>query len=96
MPQGLMGGSPLENDSDQVALLDHSQYARDHDRNAATTRLLLSKNRHGPSAIIPVRWDYRSLRLREIEPTPSGEAASIRLVEDDRGEAWEPEPGSAA
>jgi hypothetical protein len=37
-PQGLMGGSPLENDSDQVLLLDHSQYERDYERNTATTR----------------------------------------------------------
>ena len=92
MPQGLMGGSPLENDSDQVILLDHSQYVRDHERNTATTRLLLSKNRHGPSAIIPVRWDYRSLRLREISTSDTG---SPFVAEADRGEAWEPE-GSAA
>jgi replicative DNA helicase len=98
-PQGLMGGSPLENDSDQVALLDHSEYTRDHERNTATTRLLLSKNRHGPSAIIPVKWDYRSLRLRQI----GGESTArpIQLVSDEdvpdnRGEAWEPEGGSAA
>ena len=99
-PQGLMGGSPLENDSDQVLLLDHSQYERDHGMNTATTRALLSKNRHGPQAIIPVRWDYRSLRLREIGTTASSPATTptIRLLDDpdDRGEAWEPQDGSAA
>jgi KaiC/GvpD/RAD55 family RecA-like ATPase len=65
-PQGLMGGSSLENDSDQVVLLDHSQMDRDPDANTATTRLLLAKNRHGGMAHIDVKWDYRSLRLKEL------------------------------
>lgn len=95
MPQGLMGGSPLENDSDQVVLLDHSQYARDHERNMATTRLLLSKNRHGPAAIIPVRWDYRPLRLREIPTLTTDAAAAQADIQDNRGEAWESEEGAA-
>jgi replicative DNA helicase len=100
-PQGLMGGSPLENDSDQVVLLDHSHFDRDYERNTAVTRVLLAKNRHGPNAIIRVRWDYRCLRLRQIEDSPDATAAAepspIHLVsDDDRGEAWEPDPESAA
>jgi hypothetical protein len=100
-PQGLMGGSPLENDSDQVLLLDHSQYARDYERNTATTRALLCKNRHGPAAAINVRWDYRCLRLREIGAS-GAEIAPVQLVpandapDDDRGEAWESGPENAA
>jgi replicative DNA helicase len=96
MPQGLMGGSPLENDSDQVILLDHSQYERNHEHNTATTRLLLSKNRHGPAAIIPVRWDYRSLRIREIAQGAVSTVPGFSTADGDRGEAWEPDTGSAA
>jgi archaellum biogenesis ATPase FlaH len=62
-PQGLMGGSPLENDADQVVLLDHSKYERTP--TGATTELLVAKNRHGPQARIHVVWDYNTLQLRE-------------------------------
>lgn len=61
--EGLMGGSPLENDADQVILLDHSNYERTS--TTAQTKLLLAKNRHGPQVGIPVRWDYQTLRVRE-------------------------------
>ncbi len=62
--QGLMGGSPLENDAHQVILLDHSTYERNEARRA-TCNLILDKNRHGPTGDIPVVWDYRSLRVTE-------------------------------
>jgi replicative DNA helicase len=62
-PQGLMGGSPIENDSDQVLLLDHSRYQRNGDR--ADTCVILGKNRHGSQGEIPVEWDYLTLRVRE-------------------------------
>ncbi len=62
-PQGLMGGSPLENDSSQVLLLDHSRYTRTE--HGAKTRLILAKNRHGPTAEIGLLWDYRTLRMAE-------------------------------
>ena len=62
--EGLAGGGAIENDSDQVLLLDHSNYTR-VDLHTATTNVLLSKNRHGPVAQIPVEWDYRVLQLRE-------------------------------
>jgi replicative DNA helicase len=62
--EGLAGGSALENDSDQVVLLDHSKYER-LDPVTAKARLLLSKNRHGPTVRIPVKWDYRNLRVSD-------------------------------
>ena len=64
--QSLMGGSPLENDSDLVALLDHSRYEKDsQDPSKARTWLRVAKNRHGRTGEIPVLWDYRTLRIRE-------------------------------
>jgi hypothetical protein len=65
-PQGLMGGSPLENDSDQVVLLDHTNYTRDDATQTARTILRLDKNRHGSCHEIPVEWDYSTLTLREV------------------------------
>ena len=64
--QGLMGGSPLENDSDQVLLLDHSRYEKAG--STARTWLILGKNRHGPNTEIPIEWNYRTLRVREALP----------------------------
>lgn len=61
--EGLAGGSSIENDADLVLLLDHSQYTRS--LHGAETNLLVAKNRHGPTAKLPVSWDYRSLRLRQ-------------------------------
>ena len=62
-PQGLMGGSPLENDADQVVLLNHAKYKRTP--TGATTELLVAKNRHGPQVRVPVVWDYGTLKLRQ-------------------------------
>lgn len=64
---GLTGSSSIENDSDQVILLDHSS----NKRTAMTmdTMILVAKNRHGPQAKIPVRWDYSTLTLSEREPS---------------------------
>ncbi len=62
--EGLMGGSPLENDADQVLLLDHSAYER-LGPHAGRTNLLLAKNRHGPQVEIPIVWDYQTLQVRE-------------------------------
>lgn len=81
-PQGLMGGSPLENDSDQVMLIDHSSYRRHPACNTAKQTLILGKNRHGPAGPIECEWNYDNLRITEIESFER---------EDDRGEAWEPE-----
>ena len=61
--QGLMGGSAIENDSHQVLLLDHSRFVRTGAQ--GDTFVIVDKNRHGPVADIPVRWDYRTLRLTE-------------------------------
>jgi len=70
--QGLMGGSPLENDSDQVVLLDHSHFKAftevDHTefpKPFAKTLLLVDKNRHGGQVKIPILWDYTTLRVYE-------------------------------
>jgi KaiC/GvpD/RAD55 family RecA-like ATPase len=59
--QGLMGGSAIENDSHQVLLFDHSRYERQGEH--ANTFLIIDKNRHGGVCDIPIRWDYRTLRL---------------------------------
>jgi replicative DNA helicase len=67
--QGLMGGSAIENDSHQVLLFDHSRMTRTAQQ--LDTWLIVDKNRHGGVADIPVRWDYRTLRL--LPRTPSVE-----------------------
>jgi len=84
-PQGLMGGSPLENDSDQVMLINHTKFERNALANTATQEFILGKNRHGPAGPIDCLWDYSTLRIREIAPAFTGP------VEIPRGEAWEPE-----
>lgn len=92
---GLMGGSPLENDSDQVLLFDHTSYQRAEDGSTAQTKLLLAKNRHGPPKEIPFQWDYGTLRGAEVEkvlppaPYSPGDAPEKEDPED-RGEAYEP------
>lgn len=82
IPQGLMGGSPLENDSDQVMLIDHTNYTRDVGANTARQRFILGKNRHGPVGTIECEWNYDTLRIREV-PT------ALTWPTEDRGEAWE-------
>ena len=72
--QGLMGGSPLENDSNQVVLLDHSRSKRQECPDPVTgfkvvtkeTFLLIDKNRHGQQGEIPVMWDFGTLRINEL------------------------------
>jgi len=61
----LIGGSSLENDSDQVILLNHANYERDYDNRTATTELIVGKNRFGPDGVVPVIWDYSCLEARE-------------------------------
>ncbi len=77
-PQGLHGGSALENDSHQVLLLDHTSYQRDALANSATTKLLLAKNRHGSQAMIEMRYNYRDLSVVEI-----GAQRRTRTTHDD-------------
>lgn len=84
-PQGLMGGSPLENDSDQVLLIDHTNYERNTMTNTAKQKFILGKNRHGPAGPIDCLWEYDTLRVREIAPT----YASLHVPPEDRGEAYE-------
>lgn len=72
--EGLMGGSPLENDADQVLLLDHTSYDR-QGGSGAQAKLLLAKNRHGPQVEIPVEWDYRTLQIHETTAQANERAA---------------------
>jgi replicative DNA helicase len=65
---GLMSGSSLENDADQVILLDHTTYKKRTVR-SATQEILLAKNRHGSSGRIAVQWDYRDLTISEVDAT---------------------------
>lgn len=71
--QSLMGGSAIENDSHQVLLFDHSRFVRNG--GTADTWLLMDKNRHGSAADIPVRWEFRTLRLVPRTPTTEEEEA---------------------
>ena len=65
----LMGGSAIENDSDQVLLLDHTSIQRTPaPLDGWDADLLLAKNRHGPSVSVPIRFDTRTLRFRELMP----------------------------
>ena len=64
--QGLMGGSALENDSEQAILLDHTSYMQKA-AGYALIKLLLAKNRHGPGGEIPMAWDYPTLRCYQVE-----------------------------
>lgn len=73
-PEGLMGGSPLENDADQVVLLDHTSYER-QGQQSAMGKLILGKNRHGPLLDIPIAYDYRTLRITETTASNLSEAA---------------------
>lgn len=73
--QGLMGGSPLENDSDQVVLLDHSKFkpysivdSGEYEKHFANTYLIIDKNRHGGQGVVPILWDYTNLRVSERIP----------------------------
>jgi KaiC/GvpD/RAD55 family RecA-like ATPase len=66
---GLMGGSAIENDSDQVLLLDHSRMTRvPAPGEGWQAYALLAKNRHGPTVEIPIEFSSRTLRMRERQP----------------------------
>jgi replicative DNA helicase len=73
--QGLMGGSALENDSNQVLLLDHSTY-KETGETGAIIKLLIAKNRHGSRGEVPLMWDYSTLRARECDAREFEEGAS--------------------
>lgn len=63
VPEDLMGGSPLENDADQVILLDHTS-TKDH-AYGYTYNIMLAKNRHGETGTFPALFDRRTLRISE-------------------------------
>lgn len=75
--QGLMGGSAIENDSHQVLLFDHSRFERAG--SMADTWLIMDKNRHGSLEDIPVRWDYRCLRLEQRVPPPAQDGWTAKI-----------------
>lgn len=66
--EGLMGGSPLENDADQVLLLDHSRVSRDVHTGAVLSYAILDKNRHGPPVEIPTYLSTTTLAITERLP----------------------------
>ncbi len=78
---GLMGGSPLENDAVQIALIDHTRFEKGERLDGSPfsrTVLDLQKNRHGPQPEMGIEWDYKTLRMRELMederiPTRKGE-----------------------
>jgi replicative DNA helicase len=73
--QGLMGGSALENDSNQVLLLDHSTY-KETGETGAIIKLLVAKNRHGSRGEVPLMWDYSTLRVKECDAREFEEGAT--------------------
>ena len=70
--EGMMGGSPLENDSDQTLLLDHSRkepvFNREGRARGWIGWAILDKNRHGPELDIPIRFEATTGRIRERMP----------------------------
>jgi replicative DNA helicase len=67
--ESMDGGGPLEADSDQVLLLDHSR-KRPAINAAGVPRgwigwVVLDKNRHGPQAEIPIRFNSDDFEMRE-------------------------------
>jgi replicative DNA helicase len=70
--EGMIGGSSLENDADQVLLLDHSRrsdvFSPEGRPRGWTGWLNLDKNRHGPNAEVPIRFDPDTFRIRERMP----------------------------
>ncbi len=73
--QGLMGGSALENDSNQILLLDHSTY-KETSETGAIIKLLVAKNRHGSRGEVPLMWDYSTLRAKECDAREFEEGAT--------------------
>ena len=70
--EGMIGGSALENDSDQTVLLDHSRKVITRDPAGRALGwigwALLDKNRHGPAVDIPIEFEARTGRLRQRLP----------------------------
>lgn len=69
--QGLMGGSVLENDADQIALLDHSKYEESADKMYWKTNVILDKNRHGRISTMPVLFSRKTLAVMDDSPVTS-------------------------
>jgi replicative DNA helicase len=70
--QSLMGGSPLENDSMQIAIIDHSRrdpwYTPAGDGKQLQgwdSWLCWVKNRYGPTLDVPIRFDPRTMLITQ-------------------------------
>lgn len=66
---GLMGGSALENDADQVVMIDHSKLEESWKAGQKIgwdTNLMLDKNRHGPTGDVPIHFNSSTLQMREL------------------------------
>lgn len=64
--EGLSGGSPWENNANQIVLLDHSIRRTFKEDNVEFTQLIGDKNRHGPVPFtFPIRWDWDTARCEE-------------------------------
>ena len=74
---GLAGSSAIENDADQVLLIDHTTRQTVHD--GKTFKLLLDKNRHGPSAPMTLHMDTHTLRITERSEAATSRAAVPQL-----------------
>lgn len=70
--EGMIGGSSLENDADQVLILDHSRQrpcmSRDGRPRGWYGWANLDKNRHGPPTEVPIFFDPHTFRIRERLP----------------------------
>ena len=66
----LTGGSPLENDADQVVLIDNTTRKDTPGCYTSESVLNVGKNRHGPHVQFRTRWDYRTYRVTEIVQKP--------------------------
>ena len=70
--EGMIGGSALENDSDQTLLLDHSRRTPILSQTGRSRGWIgwanLDKNRHGPEVDIPIHFDADTGRIRQRMP----------------------------
>lgn len=78
----LDGGAKWAMDADQFVLIDHTAHER-HEADPFTGfgRMVLIKNRHGPTGGFDIRWDWRTLQCAELT--------------EDRRDVYVSGPGSA-
>ena len=66
----LQGGSTLENDAGLVLLIDRCShhYSYDTATRTASTQLIVGKNRFGPVGEIPIIFEFKTAKVREVLP----------------------------